>query len=159
MLLPMWPAAKRRIAGVVIAAIGATLVAGTVWWFWVADSENTDVGALHDVTPESVLAAGRLPPLPDGAKDVMASRWSGFYTGASYRCFRASEDAARDFIEAADVEPTDCRPFQRHDSIPDWFVPERLSTPRCFEISPVRNHGWGTVWVEGESVFVEVVWS
>ena len=143
-----------------IGASGTTLAAGTVWWLGVADSDEAEVGALHDVTPEVVLAAGRLPPLPDGATDVMASRWSGIFTGASYLRFRATEDAVRDFIAAADLRSTDCRPFPRHDSIPSWFTPERLNTPRCFEIPPDRQrHDSGTVWVQGDTVLAEVVWS
>jgi len=156
----MRPAAKRWIVGAVIGALGVLLAAaGAAWWLGIADPDGVDVGALHDVSPGRVLSAGRLPPLPDSARDVAASRWAGVFTGASYLRFRAAQEAVRKFVAAADMNPMDCESLSRRKSIPNWFVPEQLDNPQCFEIPADRKHNWGSVWVQGDTVFIELIWS
>jgi hypothetical protein len=112
------------------------------------------------ISSSKVLSHGRLPPLPKAATDVATSYWTGIFTGAEYLRFRASTVAVREFIAAADLAPTRCEPLGRHDQVPHWFVPEQLDDPECYVVpADRRNHNSGRVWVRGDTVFIEIVWS
>jgi len=158
----MQPAVKRWRARIALGAAAAVLV-GTAIVSWLAFiiPDGADIGTRDgEIGPSDVLLNGRLPPLPRAATDVASSYWTGVFTGAEYLRFRASEVAVREFVAAAGLKPSHCEPWARHDQVPDWFVPEQLDDPECFLVpADQRNHNSGRIWVRGDTVFVEIVWS
>lgn len=127
----------------------------------VGEISNADIGTTDGkISPAEVLAAGRLPALPNDAKDVKSLYWSGFTSGEKYLRFTAPPETVTKFIKDSGLAKAECRKLYMHKEVPKWFDPSKLESPVCYQIEPnARQHNYGLIWIQDDTILIKVTWS